>query len=641
MSFSKCFEEIISKYTQEEIKNMCVSLNLEGNDYKENIKNKLLEDNAYSYLEKIPEKDIKEYLKKETNKYYSNFLDLVNKNKDNYYNLEPINRYDQLNTTLKNEIFDEKSTSMVNINCHLGQRKLLLSEIEFYAKCIDKKSSKQNIVIYAGSASGEHTPIILDMFQNMKFIFIDPNYHCIDPRYKFSYLYQNSDVISESNLKEFLQYSSNKNIKNDRAAHLKRCSSTLLDADFFHSTKNYNVLKSLHESKDDMKKIMKQFYVDKNLETNILNSDKRVFIIQDYMTLGLSEKLRDSLKNSNIYFLTDIRTAISSSHPVDLDFLWNYALQIIYIKTLNPIYSMLKFRPIYFYDKDSELNKNFDQFYTTGVVSKNDEGLFKTIKFDLDYVKDKYGLDMYKEYLNNKFYYFDSDFISLQAWMPSRSRECRMFVSRESVKKPFVYIDEKEWDYKLRDNLNYIRSYGYFPDIYEILRKNGLSGKFGKLDYDGCFDCMRELVILGEYFVSRNNNEKFKVSKDIDLQKILKFYDNKDNLYKLKKLYDEIKKYTFFDLSHGNFKCSYHPHTYTNPENIIFNFISLRAKLVYGYSLNEKEILYYFRIPFGDKKEELDYEEVRNIQDYIIKNYNFDSNSDIKWYITGKKFSKY
>lgn len=72
---------------------------------------------------------------------------------------------------------------------HIGQRKLLLSEIEFLtrviknSKQVGKESSKfQYSMLYIGAAPGQHIPILSDMFPEVKFILYDPAPFKINPR---------------------------------------------------------------------------------------------------------------------------------------------------------------------------------------------------------------------------------------------------------------------------------------------------------------------------------------------------------------------------------------------------------------------------------------------------------------------------
>src|SRR4051812_18048330 len=54
---------------------------------------------------------------------------------------------------------------------HWGQRKLLLSEIEFLTLYGDRS----NTVVYVGAADGKHILYLSKLFENHKFILYDPN----------------------------------------------------------------------------------------------------------------------------------------------------------------------------------------------------------------------------------------------------------------------------------------------------------------------------------------------------------------------------------------------------------------------------------------------------------------------------------
>ena len=62
---------------------------------------------------------------------------------------------------------DEEKTAI-----HWGQRKLLMSEIEFLLLTLPKK--KKCVVVYAGAAPGTHVRILADMFPSHLFILVDP-----------------------------------------------------------------------------------------------------------------------------------------------------------------------------------------------------------------------------------------------------------------------------------------------------------------------------------------------------------------------------------------------------------------------------------------------------------------------------------
>ena len=61
--------------------------------------------------------------------------------------------------------------------CHWGQKKLLLSEIQFFTricKTLNTKNLKNYTVVYVGSAGGHHLPILYDMFPDLIWLLYDP-----------------------------------------------------------------------------------------------------------------------------------------------------------------------------------------------------------------------------------------------------------------------------------------------------------------------------------------------------------------------------------------------------------------------------------------------------------------------------------
>jgi hypothetical protein len=64
--------------------------------------------------------------------------------------------------------------------CHWGQRKLLLSEIEFLT--LSLPANHDATVIYAGAAPGTHMGILCELFPDAKFILIDPAPFTCNPK---------------------------------------------------------------------------------------------------------------------------------------------------------------------------------------------------------------------------------------------------------------------------------------------------------------------------------------------------------------------------------------------------------------------------------------------------------------------------
>ena len=455
----------------------------------------------------------------------------------------PFYNYIDLPSNLK---YDFKTENMFP-NCHLGQRKLLLTEIEFYNKCINF-SNKHNLVIYAGSASCEHIPVILKLFPTLKFILIDPYYHSIDA--DFEYIYQNIDGIGKYNHQYFIKLLNIKNNKNmeSRDEHLKKTTEKLLKVQFccdIHKNNKYNVLNiSNNKHINDMKRFLNNFSEERlNLIDYIFNSNKRVFIIQDYMTIKLTEILHNYIYKisnikTNIYFLTDIRTVLYGDLGAsDIDILWNSALQIIFLKGLMPEFSMLKFRTPFFINQD-KVKQIFD----------DNSGKYDFIKNDINFVKINYKIDLIKNYLQNKFLYFNQDFIYVQPWAPSNSAESRLFVSRKNIDATFIEYSFREWENKFYF-FNIIRFFKFFPLFYEKIKN--VKGLF----YDGCQDCAREIMIITDYLL---NKQSHKNNFGYNLEVLANALEKKEIQDKLRQIYELENKYLFYDLHNKNYKCKNH-----------------------------------------------------------------------------------
>lgn len=63
---------------------------------------------------------------------------------------------------------------------HWGQRKLLMTEIEFLARCVSRDTTTQ-LVVYAGAAPAIHTPLLERLFPQCEFVLVDPAPFAISP----------------------------------------------------------------------------------------------------------------------------------------------------------------------------------------------------------------------------------------------------------------------------------------------------------------------------------------------------------------------------------------------------------------------------------------------------------------------------
>lgn len=446
--------------------------------------------------------------------------------------------------------FQDDMVKHLSPNCHLGQRKLLLTEMEFYTKYI-KDHNANNLVVYAGSASCEHLPVILSMFKNLRFILIDPNYHSIDAKYK--YIYQNNEVISSGNYKQFVAYLNKPD--NSRMKHLHQITKMMTEVEFLNnptdtvdsdsdsesdSDVRYNVFDKSEKYLKRMKDMMQYFYTNDgwNMIDHVMRGDARVNIIQDYMTPVLIERLGEYLKrtkNVNVYFVTDIRTALVGG-PFDIDLLWNSVLQAIFLKVIKPTYSMLKYRVPFFNDVTRDIFKN--------------QSKYPDLKFvfnDLEYYKEKYQMDYVSKYLDGQFYYFEDADILVQPWAPKSSSETRLFISQQQIDRPMIQIDCEKFENRMFA-FKFIREYKYFPIYHQQLKK------YQNNDWDGCQDCAREINICGSYLLSYPN----KMEDLVDQQHIADKLSDQSFYDQMLKIYNQINQYTFFDLSKKNYKCPNH-----------------------------------------------------------------------------------
>ncbi len=453
----------------------------------------------------------------------------------------------------------------IKANCHLGQRKLLLTEIEFLSKMAGK--NKNILVVYAGSASCEHLPVILQMFPNIKFLLVDPNYHCIDYD-NITYVYQDTSKINNENIDTFYgQLDSRK--KYSRSVHQYEVTKKML-ATKFRSGLTRDIIMPMKKGDmkymEEMTTIRDAFWSGeyKTLVRDIVEGDSRVYIIQDYMTADLARVVAESIaaykKTPDLYFISDIRTVMFDSEPHDLDIIWNYALQILYLEALQPKWSMLKFRTPYMEGIKTEPTRN--------LLDEKKEGIYKIMRDDFAAVKKITGLDMVKLYLDGKFMYYKGT-IFTQAWAPVVSSETRVFVSFESMsRREFILYDNFVWENKFF-YYSMARSVCYCIQYENTVRKlNGM--------YDMCLDCTREIGILAQYITEKED------SRDDELML------HTADIINLNKL---ITKYTYFDLADTkNGKLASHMCMRTRPTTMIINFSADEAKFYGGGSEKQEEI---------------------------------------------------
>lgn len=173
---------------------------------------------------------------------------------------------------------------------HYGQRKLLLSEVQFLTQHPNK------YFVYAGAAPSHKGLMLAKLFPNIKMLFFDPRPFQI-------YINEKHEIWDES-----------------EHPIIKKCDVNALD----------------------------------DITTNIDNDSHQLFLFNAYFTDDVAVKLskvQDDL--SFMSDIRTKRNEKHATAPVDIDILWNLAQQFIWTKLTNAKASCLKFRQI-FYDQKAE-----------------------------------------------------------------------------------------------------------------------------------------------------------------------------------------------------------------------------------------------------------------------------------------------
>lgn len=214
---------------------------------------------------------------------------------------EPIIKLNQIKYKLK---YHDKKDDF-NFGLHIGQRKLLLNEVQFLTH------NNQKYCIYAGSAPGNKTHFLSKLFPKVKFILVDPNIFNIKlvESGKSSRKQKHNDIV-------MLYY-------------------------------KYPTYSNVYDKNDEIEKMNN---TDVNKLINFIETtDYKIYIIEDYMNDKLA-KILSKLKNYN--FISDIRSNVSGNIPMDFDIVWNRSMVHNWINYLKPEVSMVKFRIPYYNTKE-------------------------------------------------------------------------------------------------------------------------------------------------------------------------------------------------------------------------------------------------------------------------------------------------
>jgi hypothetical protein len=294
---------------------------------------------------------------------------------ENTYNnkYEPFIKLDDIDNKLRYSY--EKNTKTMGL--HIGQRKLLLSEVQFLTNNIQK------YCIYPGSAPSHKTHFLSKLFPDIKFILIDPNIFEIK-------LVENNKIF---------RYEQHDDI-------------TMLYYGFPTKSHVYKTKEFSHTNK--VIENMNSNEIDHMIDF-IKKSKHKIYVIEDYMTDKIAEILK---KLGSCTFISDIRSNVTNEYVTDFDVIWNRSMVHNWISILQPEVSMIKFR-IPYYNKKEDFSK-----YTFAVKS------FETSK--------KYNIDFIQDY-KDRIFKMSKATLFLQAWAGGSSTEMRGVIKKKDINNIIEY----------------------------------------------------------------------------------------------------------------------------------------------------------------------------------------------------------
>lgn len=371
------------------------------------------------------------------------------------------------------------------ISIHNGQRKLFLAELQY----LNEKVGKDEVafVVYAGAAPSESRYILAQLYPNIKFIMVDPA--------EFNIQYAEDNI----NYKSTTSYDLSNPI-HQKVVYLKEIDKNSKGA--------VGVGKLAKLGADKHKNVIVPDFDSADLVNTIVNSSANMFIIEDFYTVSISERLKGIRAYGKVHFWSDIRTNSGEEHPIDFDILWNNSQQFMWIDALKPNSAMLKFRTIWFNEDDNTL----DMF-------NYKEHLEKFADYKNSLVKNKNYPDLINEYIKSRditrtnvedryMYCYDGD-IYLQTWAPVSSTETRLwvnfdkFTNGEPVFKKYSIADYEDAFFYLNNRIRNDKVYF----------KNDNADK--SLFFDHCIDCARENKLFSEYLIKQGITNSDDISKTV------------------------------------------------------------------------------------------------------------------------------
>jgi hypothetical protein len=412
-------------------------------------------------IKRKKEKKLIDYV--ENISYFKNkdYTDAINNTLENPLK-NPVLTYNDINRQLPYQ----SMASFSHQSVHIGQLKLLITEIQFLTNDLVKnklKNTDKIYFVYVGSAPGHHTSILEELFPNAEFLLVDPNEHCL-------YYPNNATQYDREHSNKFLYF---KVAKGNRFDIQDRRIDCMLDGNIEIIDRNNHT---------DIYDVNKNFSIQRMKDT-LFQENYKFYIFEDYYSNDISKVIDHVMKKlgKRIYFCSDIRSNLENeSYPRDLDVVWNTAQQYNWLHNMkNSVHkAMLKFRlPFYTEEDKQHFRRN---------VHNN------IYKYDLNSCL-KLGLDFIKNYNNHTFKYYEYETINLQTFPGQTSAESRLVIDGDVIR------NNKLIEYSINDYEQKFFYYNNITRLYGFCEHNEryISRKLG-LDY--CNDCGIIINVLQNYF---------------------------------------------------------------------------------------------------------------------------------------------
>lgn len=338
----------------------------------------------------------------------------------------------------------QETDQIISVAAHIGQLKLLLSEVDALTRWSAADSSLK-YVVYAGSAPGHKLGFLSEIFPHITFILVDPTPHNIRFGEQSHY---HSDHIDK-----FLYFAYASDPANEhRAINLCR-------AGQFQFT-----------PKKESQSLLRM----ESITDTILSTTYRFYVIEDYFTIDLAETLSAL---PNLRFISDIRTkSESADFPSSFHILWNSCLHLEWLQVLD-CPAMTKFRcPFTITNADK---KALLEEYNAAT----DEQRQVFARSTVDYV----GL-----FMQGHFIHLDGE-IRLQAFAPTASTETRLHSTG---------VQLAEYNYaRYEQAMFYVNRIDLLSCYPSNLRDSQLANELGVCL---CRNCALCLAILQDYIDWQN-----------------------------------------------------------------------------------------------------------------------------------------